>query len=402
MAIIYYILSSLVFVYGIYFVSYTFSLFKKNPRMIGHHASKHKIAVFIAARNEESVIKTLIESLSKQNYPKKLYDIIVIPNNCTDHTEEEAKAAGAKIFHCTGSVKNKGQVLNQAFSYYVPRKEYDAYLIFDADNVVNENYIRRMNDALCEGYLVATGKREAKNPYDTYLSGNYTVFYLIQNVFFNQTRMNLGHSSSINGTGFIIHESYLEKYGYEPKSLTEDMELMAYCAEHRVKIGYVSDAVTYDEQPTTFVTSWKQRKRWVVGNYQCLVWHFKSLIYSIVVHQNREALDALLVYLSPVCQFLSIFSVILGFFVVPLIPYLLSLGIGAILLYLGAIGICFLAVSYEGKKPKRFMGGLLTFPIFVLTWLPLNIIYLFKKDQNWEHIKHHRNLKEEEIIKNNH
>lgn len=57
-------------------------------------APQTRFAVLIAARNEEPVISGLIESLLRQNYPKELFDIYVIPNNCTDDTAGAAQRAG--------------------------------------------------------------------------------------------------------------------------------------------------------------------------------------------------------------------------------------------------------------------------------------------------------------------
>ena len=56
-------------------------------------AGQRRFAILIAARNEESCIAGLIESLQAQRYPRELFDIWVLPNNCTDHTVEAAQRA---------------------------------------------------------------------------------------------------------------------------------------------------------------------------------------------------------------------------------------------------------------------------------------------------------------------
>ena len=74
-----------------------------------------RITAIIAARNEEAIIRDLVRSLKIQRYPTDLYDIYVIPNNCSDGTEQAARDAGATILRCTGKVSSKGEALKQAF-----------------------------------------------------------------------------------------------------------------------------------------------------------------------------------------------------------------------------------------------------------------------------------------------
>jgi cellulose synthase/poly-beta-1,6-N-acetylglucosamine synthase-like glycosyltransferase len=134
--------------------------FKKN-RNHERYSPSHKIAAIIPARNESTVIAGLIDSLQKQNYPKELFDIFVAPNNCTDATEEVARDAGAKIIRIFGRIKTKGDVLRQSFDYLMRYHHYDAYVVFDADNLVHPEFISRMNDALCAGCEVAQGYRDS-------------------------------------------------------------------------------------------------------------------------------------------------------------------------------------------------------------------------------------------------
>ena len=107
-----------------------------------------------------------MESLKKQDYPDALYDIFVIPNNCTDDTESEALCAGAKIFRCFEPVRCKGDALHEAVAWLLPQR-YDAFCVFDADNVADEQFLARMNDAFCAGAQVCKGAMRAKNPYDS-------------------------------------------------------------------------------------------------------------------------------------------------------------------------------------------------------------------------------------------
>ena len=109
------------------------SLFFLLPRRkIPRAQAKTRFAVLLAARNEEAVIGRTVGQLLAQHYPAELFDVYVIPNNCTDDTEGAARRAGARILPCLGPVRNKGDALHCAFAA-LKDSGYDAYCVFDAE-----------------------------------------------------------------------------------------------------------------------------------------------------------------------------------------------------------------------------------------------------------------------------
>ena len=95
--ILYYTIDIVIMTYFLYYVITGLFVFRKKKGKIRKYKPSKKLAVIIAARNEGGVIGHLLDSLNRQDYPKELYDIFVIPNNCTDDTEEVAKEKGARI-----------------------------------------------------------------------------------------------------------------------------------------------------------------------------------------------------------------------------------------------------------------------------------------------------------------
>lgn len=405
---IYYTLFIICFIYGAYFLITGLFGFKSiNKRLIRNYRPKYKFAVLIASRNEENVIGYLVESLLKQNYPKNLYNIYVIPNNCTDNTEKVAKKSGAKIIKCTVPTKSKGEVLKFTFDKLSNKKDIDAYIIFDADNVVHPKFLSKMNDALCKGYKVAQGFRDSKNPGDNWLSGSYSIFYWIQNFFFNKARMQIGGSASINGTGFVIKKEIIEKYGFDTHTLTEDIEFTAQCALNNIKIGFIENAVTYDEQPTEFNVSWKQRKRWSMGSIQCFKRYSRRLFKTFLKYKYISCLDMFLNFMAPFFQVLTtLLALILFMFnkfnveLFDIFAYMYAYGLlFFIISYLSNVLLNMFIVTYNNKSIKEVMSGILLFIIFMTTWIPINVICLFKKDLAWEQIKHNRSVRIDQIKK---
>jgi len=112
--------------------------------------------VLIVARNEALVIGNLIDSLVKQNYPRELYDILVVPNNCSDNTALVSFEHGARILECSERIPIKRWKHSSFAIRNVPSDLiFDAYINFDADNVVHPDFLLQMNHALCNG---ATGR----------------------------------------------------------------------------------------------------------------------------------------------------------------------------------------------------------------------------------------------------
>ena len=78
-----------------YFVLAFFGLFR-TPKKITADPSK-KFAVLVAAHNEENVIGQLVDNFNIMDYPRHLFDIYVIADNCTDKTANVARNSGAMV-----------------------------------------------------------------------------------------------------------------------------------------------------------------------------------------------------------------------------------------------------------------------------------------------------------------
>ncbi len=406
--IIHYILFNIILIYGLYFASLgILGVIKKNKNKEIYSNKKNYFAILIPARNEEKVIGNLIDSLNNLDYPKDKYQVYVIPNNCSDNTSKEAIKHGAGIIECNIKTRTKGEVLQYAFQK-LKNKKIDAYLIFDADNVVDKNFLIHANNYLEMGYKVGQGFRDAKNPSDNWISGSYAIFYLIQNVFFNHSRVNLKGSSSLNGTGLMIKKSLINSRGFKTLSLTEDMEFSGQCALENEKIAFMENAITYDEYPNNFKTAWKQRKRWSAGVLECQRLYSLKLFKNFFKNHNLASLDNGMLYLGPSMQILSLIDFILIWFYriisnqfISTICFILAIGwIFYLGCYLLDITINIFAVKYKHKSFKALYKGVFMFMIFIFTWIPINILCILKKQTKWEEIKHNRNVKIEEV-KNN-
>ena len=214
---------------------YMFVAFKakqdKNPEI--QDVTFNKYAVIIAARNEELVIGQLIQSIKKQKYPEKLIDIFVVADDCTDHTARIAEQAGAIVRERFNKTQiGKGYALD--YMIKIIEKEYSfskykGYFVFDADNLLDENYIAEMNKTFNQGYRVITSYRNSKNYDQNWISAGYALWFLHEAEYINLPRMVLNFSCAISGTGFLVHTDVIkDNGGWIHHLLTEDIEVFGF------------------------------------------------------------------------------------------------------------------------------------------------------------------------------
>ena len=366
---------------------------------------QHRFMTIIPAHNEEKVVVNLIESLKKLDYPKDLYDIYVIADNCTDKTAEVAKKAGAIVYERFDEAhKTKGHALQWFLAQKIEEDApYDAFCIFDADNIVDENFLKVMNKKLCQGEEVVQGYKDIKNPSDSWVSAGYAIFYWTMHRFYHLARYNIGLSPLMNGTGFMVKFDVIKPQGWNTKTLTEDIEFSLKRIIEGKKLGWARDAIVYDEQPVGFKQSWTQRSRRTVGHMQCLKEYTKPLAEAVVKNKTVMNFDGLLYMLGTTPMLiLTLVLVIVNIvlfatgamtgldFTIQMLKYIIPT-----LLVLPFMG---LVVLYLEKKPiKPMIKGLLTYPIFMGSWLLINIKCLFKRDTEWKKIDHVDDKKIEDL-----
>ena len=370
-------------------------------------ASKnHKYAVVIAARNESAVIAQLIKSIKKQNYPSELLDIYVVADNCTDNTALVAKKAGARVFErFNKQLVGKGYALDYAFKNIIKsNKCYEGYFVFDADNLLDENYVSEMNKVFDNGYRIITSYRNSKN-YDTnWLSAGYSLWFLREAKYLNNSRMILNTGCAISGTGFMVSDEIIRKNnGWKHHLLTEDIEFTIDNALQGEKIGYCGNAVLYDEQPYIFKQSWNQRLRWAKGFYQVFAKYGIELIKSIFTKRSFYCYDmfvtimpALFLTLISVAVNLILFSI--GLINIETYPKLMGETIGAIMLsvlnsymVLFILGLITTITEWKNINSsfRKKIKYIFSFPIFIFTYIPISIVALFKfKKIEWQPITH--------------
>lgn len=391
---------------ALFFICYTYQflyiplVLAKKPKVLAVPARAHRYAVLIAARNEENVISGLLDSLRAQTYDMSLVTVFVAADNCTDSTAAIARAHGAVVYERFNQLNvGKGYALDfllQHIGADYPAG-FDGYFVFDADNILAPDYIERMNEMFSNGHEIITSYRNSKNFGGNWISAGYALWFLRESRYLNGARTRLGSSAAVGGTGFLFSQRILdESHGWRFYLLTEDIEFSVYHILRGEKIAICESAVLYDEQPTDFRQSCRQRLRWAKGYVQVFLRYGGQLLRGAARGSwscfdiSMSILPAFI--LTSLCLLANITLTVLGlmqgagvwFALRSLLECLGS--ILATLLVLGGITTVTEWHRIHATTAQKLVYTL-TFPLFMLTYLPISLAALFMKVE-WKPIHH--------------
>lgn len=358
----------------------------------------NKFSAVICARNEEKVIGNLVKSLKAQNYGLET-DVIVVADNCTDSTALVARQNGARVFERNEPDKQtKGYALSWLFDRLFADSTFDsdAVAFFDADNVVESDFVSKMNSRLNNGERIIQGYRDTKNPESNWISGSYAVYFMIIMRFCNTARYNLGMSAFLGGTGFVINSEILRASGWHTEEISEDIEYSIYRIAEGEKITFAREARFYDEQPTSFSQSWHQRVRWGTGMWNT----FKKCVPVYI--KNLKCLDGLIFLSSVPNVFLGaaagVFSFLATVFAGKYAPHFTVGALASAILSIAVIILFALfTVKIENKDIKRNKKGILGFPVFLVTFMAASVWGIIHPVKRWVPVEHKDKSNIEEI-----
>ena len=175
----------------------------------------------------------------------------MLADNCTDDTAAAAERAGARVF-----VRHNSEQVGKGFALdYLLKKikgglgeggyrEYDGYFVFDADNIIDPNFVAEMNRTYAKGFDVITCYRNSKNFASNWITYGYSLWFLYEARYINAARMALKNGCAVSGTGFMVASRVIEENdGWPFHLLTEDIQFSENCAIDGNLIGYCDKAM---------------------------------------------------------------------------------------------------------------------------------------------------------------
>jgi cellulose synthase/poly-beta-1,6-N-acetylglucosamine synthase-like glycosyltransferase len=271
-------------------------LFYKQPTFKSKGALK-KIAVLIPGYKEDEVILEVANSALLQDYPSKLFDVIVIADSFLEETLNELKALPIKLIEVSFDKSTKSKALNKAMATLT--ENYDIAVILDADNLMARDFLGKINTVFEQGFIAVQGHRTAKNTNNSWAILD-AVSEEINNHIFRKGHITLGLSSAIIGSGMAFKYDYFKSLMSTVTAVggfDKEIELKMLKAGH--KIIYLDDALVYDEKIQKAAVFGNQRKRWLSAQLHYFRKDFLNALKDLFLKGNIDYFDKAIQFIQP-------------------------------------------------------------------------------------------------------
>ncbi|MBN2669355.1 MAG: glycosyltransferase family 2 protein [Bacteroidales bacterium] len=345
------------------------SIFRTEHKHFGK-SKKFKCLVLIPAYKEDFVIREVAKKASELNYPKELLDIVVIADSLKQETIEALKNLPINVHEVKFEKSTKAKALNSALDYY--KGPYDIAYVIDADNIMEPDFIQKVNYPFEKGFVAVQGHRVAKNT-NTNVAILDAISEEINNSIFRQGHRALGVSSAFIGSGLAVQYDLFKEMMKKVSHVGEDKELEIFLLKDHHTIEYVPNALVYDEKVQQYSNMVNQRRRWLFAQFDFFGQYISEAFYQLFAKGNINFFDKViqqaLIPRSLLIGTIGLYFIILGFI------FVLSNQLPAVMLirqWLTIALLLFLTMLLAVPKKHYNLKTL-----NALAQLPLGIIVMF-------------------------
>lgn len=256
-----------------------------------------KFAVLIPGYKEDAVIVDVAKEALCQDYPENAYDVVIIADSFQPATITELKKLPIKLVEVSFEVSTKSKALNKAMSDL--GDAYDVALVLDADNVMANDFVSKINQAFDNGFMVVQGHRAAKNV-NTPFAILDAISEEVNNNIFRKGHRKLGFSSALIGSGMAFDYTFFKETMANVKAVGGfDKELELKLLKGKNKIEFVNNALVLDEKVQKSEVFAKQRKRWLSAQFVYFARYFFPGLFHLVFKGNVDFFDKVYQMVSP-------------------------------------------------------------------------------------------------------
>lgn len=240
---------------------------RRIPGRVGEPTAR--LVCLIPAHDEAALISRSVDSLLHQDYPRELFEVVVIADNCSDETSARALARGATVMErCEPDHPGKGRALRWAMDALLLRREPpDAVVVVDADSIADPCLLRELEAALKSGHDAVQAEYLVLDEDGASSAGLVSVGFLL----FHRVRLGgraaLGLPSSLVGNGMLLSRRLIESHPWDAFTGAEDLEYTINLCLAGVRPAFASRAVVVGPMPTGGRASRRQRMRWEGGRF---------------------------------------------------------------------------------------------------------------------------------------
>ena len=358
-------------------------------------AGASRFSLLIPAHDEEVTLPGLLKSLQGLTYVREHYRIYIVADNCHDCTAEIARSSeDVRVYERFDTEKRgKGYALHWLLGRIEAEADgsewADAYVILDADSIVEPGFLTALDRELATGAV-------ALQMYNTVLNGSdspSTVLRWLALTLVNHVRQlgrnALRSSATLTGNGMCLRRTLLQRHPWQSFSVTEDYQYYLQLVEHGERVRYVPEAVVRSHMPTSFEQMRTQDIRWESGAPEQPTWKTAlRLLRLAVCERDWVRLETALELLTPPLSLMVGGSVLL--FLLSCVLYSwLTLGLACVLL----LGLaCYLGTGLYFIRPTReTYQALWHAPRFMLWKLWVYLVVRRSKQHNAEWVRTSRN-----------
>jgi hypothetical protein len=270
-------------------------------------APSRRVTVLVPAHDEELLVARCVESLLAQTYPRELYDVVVIADNCTDETAARAAAAGAEVLvRDEPDARGKGRALRWALDRLLASAESpEAVVVVDADTVAVPEFLELLTRPLDDGAEAVQGESLL---FDDESPLRAAAFLLV-----NRTRPAgkdvLGLPCSLQGNGMLVATRVLRARPWDAFTAAEDLEYTIALRLDGLRARYAGGATLHSPAAPTQASAVNQQLRWEGGKLHVARTQVPRLVTQAVRRRDWSLLETALDLTVPPLGLLAAFEV---------------------------------------------------------------------------------------------
>ena len=297
---------------GIFSIASLFSRDTVQPNI----KAQNRFAIIIPSHKQDNVIEQAVVSILSQDYPQRLFDVVVVSDHQSEITNMRLAQYPITLLTPDFEESTKAKSLQYAIIKLPQFKIYDIALILDADNIVEQDFLTKVNDAFETAATKAIQMHRISRNRDTAAARMGSIFEEINNAIFRKGHINLGISSALAGSGTAYDFTWFKINVMKARTSGEDKELEALLLKQGYFIDYFDNILLYGEKKRTTSTMNEQHGRWTIQQIQNLIKNIRYLPGAILRKQYDWA-DKLLQWMlmprTSMMGIIMVMSIILPF-----------------------------------------------------------------------------------------
>lgn len=259
-----------------------------------------KFDIVVPAHNEELGIRATVEDLLHLDYPRGQFRVLVVADNCSDRTAEEARAAGATVWERRSQTeRGKGYALAYAFERSANEGLANAAVVIDADTRASRNLLRAYALRLEQGAHAVQAHYGVLNAGASWRTRLMAIALALFHRLRSSARERLGVSCGLRGNGMCFSHRLLKQVPHQAFSIVEDLEYGIRLGEAGHRVHFAGEADVLGEMVSGERASRSQRQRWEGGRWTIARRHGLPLLRKALSRRSGLLLDLALDVLVP-------------------------------------------------------------------------------------------------------